>query len=142
MIYLADVNFWLALAFESHTHHAAAVEWFDGMSPADRCAYSRMTQQGFLRLATNPKAFDEEAVTLSQAWQMYDAFLADARVVFVQEPASIEPLWREFTIRNAFTPKVWNDAYLAAFARDAGYELVSFDRGFSRFSGLAHRILS
>jgi hypothetical protein len=56
MIYLADVNLWLALAFESHVHHASAAAWFRGLASTDSCAFCRMTQQGFLRLSTNPKA--------------------------------------------------------------------------------------
>ena len=141
MIFLPDVNLWLALAFESHVHHAAAKAWFDNLT-SDGCAFCRMTQQGFLRLATNPKAFGEEAVTLAEAWQLYDAFMADPRVSFVQEPGGIEPLWRDYTQRRTFSPKVWNDAYLAAFARAAQYELSTFDHGFAEFKDLKCMLLS
>ncbi len=78
---LPDVNLWLALAFESHFHHSASKNWFEALSD-DGCSFCRLTQQGFLRLATNPKAFGTEAVTLADAWRMYDAFLGDpARLV-------------------------------------------------------------
>jgi predicted nucleic acid-binding protein len=33
--------------------------------------------------------------------------------------------------------KVWNDAYLAAFAEAAAVEMVTFDQGFKQFN-LAH----
>ncbi len=46
------------------------------------------------------------------------------------------------TARESFTPKLWNDAYLAAFARAAGYTLTTFDKGFSRYPGLVCEILS
>jgi uncharacterized protein len=82
MIYLPDVNFWLALAFESHIHHLCARDWFGRLIDAHACAFCRVTQQGFLRLASNPKAFGEEAVTLSGAWRLYDALAADPRVSF------------------------------------------------------------
>jgi predicted nucleic acid-binding protein len=36
----------------------------------------------------------------------------------------------------------WTDAYLAAFARSAGLRLVTFDRGFARFSGLEVLLLA
>ena len=71
-----------------------------------------MTQQGFLRLATNPKTFGAEAVSLAEAWRMYDAFLGDLRISFAAEPADIEPLWRNYTERQSFSPKLWNDAFL------------------------------
>lgn len=66
-MFLPDVNLWLALAFESHVHHLSARDWFDAVAD-DSCLFCRLTQQGFLRLATNPKAFGDEAVSLSAAW--------------------------------------------------------------------------
>ena len=73
--FLPDINVWLALAFESHVHHGRARTWFEGTSN-DGCSFCRLTQQRFPRLATNPKAFDTEAVTMSEAGRMYDACLA------------------------------------------------------------------
>jgi uncharacterized protein len=140
MIFLPDVNLWLALAFESHVHHAPAKAWLDQLT-SDSCVFCRMTQQGFLRLATNPKAFGDEAVTLEKAWQLYDSFLADSRIWFVQEPGGVESLWRDYTRGATFSPKIWNDAYLAAFARAAQYEVSSFDHGFAQFKDLNSKLL-
>jgi uncharacterized protein len=100
-----------------------------------------MTQQRFLRLATNPKAFPEEAVSLSDAWRLYDVFLGDQRVTYAEEPAKLEPLWRGYTQGESFSPKVWNDAYLAGFAQAAFFELVTFDHGFARWKGAKCTIL-
>ena len=104
-----DVNFTLALAFQSHIHHSSAKAWFDGLTEQQICHFCRMTQQGFLRLATNPKAFGDEAVTLSRAWDLYDALLGDPRISFVDEPAGVETLWRDYTRAQTFSPKVWNE---------------------------------
>jgi toxin-antitoxin system PIN domain toxin len=90
-MYLPDVNVWLAITFESHVHHAAAKNWYDSLSE-EACAFCRMTQQGFLRLATNPKAFESEAVSLTDAWQFYDTFLRDPLVRFRDEPEDVERL--------------------------------------------------
>lgn len=57
-------------------------------------------------------------------------------------PANIESHWRTFTQGNTFSPNVWTDAYLAAFSLAGNYELVTFDKGFARFPGLTHTILS
>jgi toxin-antitoxin system PIN domain toxin len=138
---LPDVNIWLALAFKSHVHHVAAKNWFDGVS-SDGCAFCRLTQQGFLRLATNPKAVNVDAVTMLDAWRMYDEFLGDPRVCLVREPAGLETLWRGFTQRKTFSPKVWNDAFLAAFALAADCEVVTFDKGFAQYADLKCTILS
>ena len=140
-MFLPDVNLWLALAFQAHIHHVTAKEWFE-KSASEGCAFCRMTQQGFLRLATNPKAFGSEAVSLSAAWDLYDAFLADPRIYYVEEPANLEPLWRSHTQGRAFSPKVWNDAFLAAFAQAASMTLVTFDRGFAQYKRVNCTILS
>jgi toxin-antitoxin system PIN domain toxin len=105
-------------------------------------AMCRLTQLGLLRLATNPQAFGDEAVTLADAWRLYDAILADPRIFFADEPPNLLPLWRGFTDRQTFSPKVWNDAYLAAFASVATCELITFDRGFSQYAGLPVSVLS
>lgn len=141
MAFLPDVNPWLALAFESHIHHASAKAWFNSLAPDGACAFCRLTQQGFLRLATNPKAFGEEAVTLAESWRMYDALLGDSRVSFAPEPSGIEMFWRDLTVRRRFSPKVWNDAFLAAFARTAGNGLVTFDQAVGQYPGTACTIL-
>jgi toxin-antitoxin system PIN domain toxin len=142
MIYLLNVNFWLAIAFQSHIHHVSAKQWFDRLSLPENCVFCRLTQQGFLRLATNPKAFHEEAVTLDVAWRMYDRLLADPRISFVQEPVEIEGTWRRFTLTRMVAPKVWNDAYLAAFAHEAGIQLVTFDQDYRQYTDVGITILS
>src|SRR5438046_437488 len=98
---LPDINFWLALAFDPHVHHTAAKNWIDGLTD-EVCYFCRVTQHGFLRLANNPKAFPADAVSLTTAWQLYDATLADARVSFADEPANLETVWRQYTHGNAF----------------------------------------
>ena len=84
-MWLPDINVWLALTFEAHYHHVIAKAWFE-MKPAQECAFCRLTQQGFLRIATNPSVFKDEAVTMTQAWGLYDKLQGDERVHFLQEP--------------------------------------------------------
>ena len=81
-------------------------------------------------------------MTLIKAWALYDELFRDPRVVFSEEPANLETLWRDYTRRRSFSPKVWNDAYLAAFARAASFELVTLDKGFSQYKNLQCIILS
>ncbi|MGH9551714.1 MAG: TA system VapC family ribonuclease toxin [Terriglobales bacterium] len=138
-MFLPDINVWLALAFDSHVHHSAARAWFN--SAGQISYFCRMTQQGLLRLATNPKGLGPEAVSLKEAWNLYDAIIADPMVTYADEPSSVEPIWRAYTQRESFTPKVWSDAYLAAFARAALLEVVTFDNGFRRYSGTKCTIL-
>lgn len=139
-LHLADVNFWLALTFEAHSHHTLAMGWF-GNAQEGSCVMCRLAQNGFLRLATNPAVFGEDAVTMSRAWELYDAVLQDERVTFHDEPPGLEPLWRDFTSGYGYSTKLWSDAYLAAFAAAAGIGLVSFDRGFEQYLDITPTIL-
>ena len=139
--FLLDVNVWLALAFPAHVHHPPAQAWFGAIPGGRACHFCRLTQTGFLRLANNPKVFPAAAIAQDQAWVMYDLFLANPRIGFAVEPAGLEAAWRSFIQSSQFAPNTWADAYLAAFAIAGGYELVTFDKGFTRFPGLTARVL-
>ena len=135
---LPDVNVLLALAFEAHQHHRAAKAWF---GTADECLLCRMTQSAFLRLASNPALFGDEALDPAGAWSCYDALASDDRFTFAPEPLGLEHTWRRLTMMSTFPPKVWNDRYLAAFAITSAATLVSFDAAFSSVPDLDARVL-
>jgi predicted nucleic acid-binding protein len=71
-MHLPDINVWLAMAFRRHTNHPAAAAWFQAAQGP--CVFCRLTQAGFLRLASNPMAMGPAAVTMAEAWRAYDAF--------------------------------------------------------------------
>ena len=141
-MHLPDINVWLALTFDSHVHHPKPKMWFDGLPSDAVCFFCRPTQQGFLRLATNPSVFGKHAVTLPDAWQKYDSLLSDPRVAFAEEPADLETHWRTFTQHQSFSPHVWNDAYLAAFALASNLGIITFDMAFAQYANVKYTILS
>jgi predicted nucleic acid-binding protein len=61
MTYLLDVNVWIALAAERHTHHRVARHWFSNLQD-EKLAFCRLTQLGFLRLLTNKHVMQEEVM--------------------------------------------------------------------------------
>ena len=140
-MHLPDINLWLALIFEVHAHHRIAKAWFDEAAP-DSCAFCRLTQQGFLRLATNSAVFKDEAVSTDVAWKLYDMLLKDGRVYFLPEPEGLEKAWREYTKNQGYSHRVWNDAYLAAFARTSNLKIATFDQGFREFQSAKVTIIS
>lgn len=131
----------MAISNDSHVHHAGAVTWMQSAGP-NSCAFCRVTQLGFLRLSTNKKAYSLDALSMVDAWRVYENLFDDDRVVFAEEPVDIEIAWRAFTQLRSFSTNVWADAYLAAFAKTADFELITFDKGFRQFKGLRHTILS
>ena len=139
-MYLPDLNLWLALAFEVHRHHPLALAWFEA-AESQTCFFCRFTQQGLLRLATNPAIFREDALSMLRAWSCYDRLVADERVSYRDEPADVEECWRQYTVRRRHSHRAWSDAYLAAFAVAGDLELVTFDRGFRDYRGLRVTVL-
>jgi toxin-antitoxin system PIN domain toxin len=136
---LADINIWVALAVLEHSHHMQAVRWFDTITTPDSVAFCRTTQQGLLRLLSNKgmmAGYRLPMVTNARAWEIYESFLADDRVTFLEEPADFVPVWRKLGARNMASTKMWTDAYLAAFALVGGLELVTFDRDFRFYEPL------
>ena len=127
-----DVNVWVALTWEGHVHHAVARTWFEGLDLEDRIGFCRFTQISLLRLLTTQTVMGDDVMTQVQAWATYDRWLQDSRVLFLQEPASVENAFRVFSRLPGAASKTWADAYLAAFAQVEGMKFVTFDRAFDR----------
>ncbi|MGD0481357.1 MAG: TA system VapC family ribonuclease toxin [Terracidiphilus sp.] len=122
------MNVWLALVHEIHPHHRVATEWSKSLSSDAVAYFCRFTQLGLLRLLTNESAMREDVLTRQQAWEAFDVLVADPRNRMIDEPAGIDPAFRQQTGSQRAATKQWADGYLAAFAETAGIQLVSFDR--------------
>ena len=70
------------------------------------------------------------------AWIEFDQLLSDPAIRFVSEPADVDSLWRTFTDRQTSSPKLWMDAYLAAFAVAGKLRFITMDLAFRQFDGL------
>ena len=127
--FFPDINVWVALTYEGHTHHVNAAQWFATLSPDATLAFCRFTQLGLLRLLTTAAVMRDEVMTQPQAWGAYDRWLKDSRVEFVDEPAEIETRFRALTRLRQPATKDWADSYLASFATVGQLTLVTFDRG-------------
>lgn len=142
---LCDSNVWLALALSEHVHHVAAQEWLTTIEDADSVAFCRATQQSFLRLLTNAsvlRPYGNPPLTNRQAWRAYESFLADERIVLtMEEPPGLDARWKQLALRDTASPKLWMDAYLAGFAIEGGYRMVTTDTAFSQFKGLDLELL-
>jgi uncharacterized protein len=137
---LCDGNIWLALALDGHAHHASARAWLETREEPDSVLFCRPTQQTLLRLLTNAAVlapYGNPPLTNEEAWAVYEAMLADERIVFrADEPPNLTRCWRELAVRRSASPKLWMDAYLAAFAHTGGFRMVTIDAGFRQFEDL------
>ncbi|MBM3837136.1 MAG: VapC toxin family PIN domain ribonuclease [Verrucomicrobia bacterium] len=138
---LCDVNFLLSLCHGQHQHHSIAKTRLSEITPPGQLVVCRASQLGLLRLLSNPAVMKESVCTTDSVWQVYDTMMSDDRFIYRDEPAGLQAKLREFTKGFPFSPKLWQDAYLAAFAVCSGQSFLTFDHGFDKFPGLRPEIL-
>lgn len=139
---LFDTNIWLAAVFPSHPCHGQATGALRKATSQASAVFCRTNQQSYLCLVTTPAlqaAYGAQGLTNSDAWVALDALLALPQVQTRDEPPGLMPLWRRLAQRDTASPKIWMDAYLAAFAIASGVGLTTLDRDFRQFEarGLA-----
>jgi toxin-antitoxin system PIN domain toxin len=137
MACLPDINVWLALTLDLHGHHTLARRWMRNLGA--EVVLCRAAQQGLFRLLTTTLIMERYGVrplTNKEAWAVFDGYLAGGRISCQDEPEGVQAVWRKLASRNTASPKLWMDAYLAAFAISGGLRLVTTDKAFRQFSGL------
>jgi uncharacterized protein len=115
MIYLLDVNALLAALITEHPHHAAANGWLEGKELAT-CPLSEL---GFLRIATQPKAF---GISMKVAREAIEDFVQAHSATFI--PADLPAIESNAADSDAVT-----DQYLAELAARQKMRLATFDTG-------------
>jgi toxin-antitoxin system PIN domain toxin len=128
-----DINVWLALSYQRHIHYPSARRWFEQLDDHSRVCFCRFTQLGLLRLLTTGAVMSEdEVLSQNQAWSVYDRWIEDERVLYVEESPSLESHFRTLTRNERPAPKDWGDCFLYAFAETADLRLVTFDQALHR----------
>lgn len=146
-MYLLDSNVWIAQTFNSHPAHSAASQVLTLATPDRPAIFCRATEQSFLRLASTPalhQQYGAAGLTNEHALQMLDRFLALPTVAYQEEPIGLVPIWHRLARRPVASPKLWMDAYLAAFAIAGQLTMVTSDNGFEQFqsAGLQLQLLA
>jgi uncharacterized protein len=123
-----DVNVWLALAYVKHVHNKVATEWYETLAASTLFVFCRHTQLGLFRLLSTEAVMKQDATSQARCWEIYDLWVNAGLAIVAQDPAGLEVVMRKQTIHGLASPKVWADAYLAAFAEAGNLTLVTFDR--------------
>lgn len=82
---------------------------------------------------TLQSAYRSKPISNAAAWEKWEELIDLPQVVFAAEPDDLTDGWRQFAARNTASPKVWMDAYLAAFAISGRLDFVTLDRDFRSY---------
>lgn len=133
---LPDVNLLLYAIDEESPRHRRAGEWLEGvLSGTEAVAFAWAVLLGFLRISTNPAAF-ERPLDADEALDYIDGWLAQPVATVIHSTDRHTSLLRELLAALGTAGNLTSDAHLAALAIEHGAELCSSDVDFSRFEGL------
>lgn len=145
---LVDTNVWVAAFFEEHEFFSSAISFITSCTAGEPALFCRATEQSWLRLITTPllhklyksqNPTNDETTAILANWQTKPHIRClDA------EPEGTRELWLKLAAIPSASPKVWMDAYLAAFAIHHNAQFVTLDSGFLNFEkhGLNLRLLT
>ncbi len=141
MPYLADVNVWVNAVSGVQRSFDKANQWLEQRTDGE-VMFCHFTMLALLRLLTNLHAMRGFPLDARQAWEVYERLRDDPRTGFLEEPETLETELGRLLPARALRGADWTDYYLAAFALSSGCTLVTFDRGFDRFTGLKLHLLA
>jgi uncharacterized protein len=118
---LLDVNALVALAWDTHIHHARVREWF-AANASGGWATCPITESGFVRVSTNPKVLPSP-IGIADARRVLSDFRADEGHRFLVDDVSIVD--HDFPTIAGY--RQVTDAHLLTIARRRGVRLVTFD---------------
>ncbi|MBU9767313.1 VapC toxin family PIN domain ribonuclease [Mycobacterium sp. TNTM28] len=118
---LLDVNALVALAWDSHIHHARIRQWFTE-NARQGWATCPITESGFVRVSANPKVLSSP-LGVADARRVLAALRATPGHRFLMDDVSIvEPDFPAIVGHRQVT-----DGHLLTLARRSGVRLVTFD---------------
>ena len=133
---LFDANVWVAAVFPSHPFYSHAQAALAATTESEPAIFCRATQNRFLRLITTPqllRQYNSANMTNRVALSLLKTLLSRPEISEVDEPPGTASLWYQLATRDADSPKVWMDAYLAAFAISGDLSFVTIDSDFKAY---------
>jgi toxin-antitoxin system PIN domain toxin len=142
LVFLADVNVYVAAFREDASAHTAALAWLDQRFQDDALfGNSEPVLSALIRLTTNPRVFRDAAPT-EQALAFAEAVRARPNARSVAPGERHWPIFARLCAQPGVRGDLVPDAYLAALAIESACELVTLDRDFARFPGLRWNLLT
>ena len=116
-------------------HRKARVWWDDRLSGADPVCLCWTVLSAFLRISTNPRAF-ERPLSLEQSLARVQSWLDQPCVKIIHPTERHWTVFRRMLTDGQAVANLVTDAHLAALAIEHGCELISTDSDFARFPKL------
>ncbi len=134
---LVDANVLLHAVNERAREHAVARRWLEGaLAGGEAVAFTWTVLLAFLRLSTHPAVFPRPLGS-AQATEVLERWLETPPAVTLEPTRRHLPLLRGLLEQAGTAGNLVGDAHLAAVAIEHGASVVSFDRDFVRFEGVA-----
>jgi toxin-antitoxin system PIN domain toxin len=127
---LLDVNALVALAWDSHVHHATMRAWFAG-NHSGGWATCPITESGFVRVSSNPKVLPSP-IGVAAARGILAALRAMDGHRFLVDDVSIGA---DDDVPQIVGHRQVTDAHLLTLARRRGVALVTFDAALATLAG-------
>ena len=133
---LVDANLLLHAYNLRSRDHQAGRAWLETvLSGPQLVRFGWLTVWAFLRIATNPRVFDQP-LTIDEAVDVVGSWLEQPTVGILEPGERHWELLQRLTRRGQATGPLIMDAALAALAIEHGATLYTTDRDFARFPGL------
>lgn len=130
---LVDANLIIYASTPTLPEYDQALGWFeDQLNGNVRIGLPWLSLFAFLRIAANPKLFP--SASLEDSWHTVEGLLAVPNT-WIPEPTEAHPALLAGFLHGQ-SPRLVNDAHLAALAIEHGLTLCSTDGDFARFDGL------
>lgn len=136
---LVDANVLLHAVNERSREHVTARDWLhEALDGSEAVAFAWTVTLAFLRISTHPAVFPSP-LRLGQAADAVEQWLGSSAAVAVEPTSRHLPLLRGLLEAAGTAGNLVGDAHLAALALEHGATVVTFDRDFARFDGVALR---
>jgi toxin-antitoxin system PIN domain toxin len=133
---LVDANLLLYAYHPRAEQHEAARRWLEAvLNGTDLVRFAWLTLWAFIRIATNPRAF-EHPLTASEAADAVASWLAQPSAGILEPGERHWELLQEMMRSGQAAGPLVMDAVLASIALEHGAVLCTTDRDFGRFPGL------
>ena len=134
---IVDANVLLYAVNAASPQHARAKRWLDAALAGDaRVGLPWLSLLAFVRIATHPSVFPNP-LTLEQALDVVEGWCDQPSVVHPEPSEGFVASFDHALRTGGAHANLSNDAYLAALAGEYGATVVTFDRDFDRFAGVA-----